>query len=180
MHGMDKEVRCLPLCDQTGQDIIGSNLQTTHIRVAVAASPLAAPFMPVHEELSEDASAVDRKASPKKPITARSSLDVNPVPLASLPRSPPAQTGTPSVSSKAATPVLNAMMMKLGSYCEHGGEALTFLGLDGDGNVSARQLAAGMDRLGHPRLDLDALGRELQTGSFSQNCSVSSAYGQRC
>jgi hypothetical protein len=41
--------------------------------------------------------------------------------------------------------VLDAMMLKLGAHCDHGGEALVFLGLDGDGRVSARQVSLAPD-----------------------------------
>ena len=78
----------------------------------------------------------------------------------------PAPAPTQAVAPQTiATPVLDAMMMKLGAHCEHGGEALVFVGLDGDGRVSARQLSGAMDRLGHPKLDLEVLGKELQAGS---------------
>jgi len=138
----EKDIRYVPVCSRSGQEVAGSNGLVVQICVSIAASPIA-PDIRAEKEWNEDAATAERNP-PKRSQS----------PCAAVPfKTPP-----------LATPVLDALMLKLGSHCEHGGEALTFLGLDADGRVSARQLAAGMDRLGHPRLDLEALGRELQTG----------------
>lgn len=139
-----------PICNRCGQEVKGSNGQCAQISVAIATSPITTEI-PVEKEWTEDAAASAAERNPIKQCPAPAS-DV------------------PCKAAPIMTPVLDAVMIKLGSHCEHGGEALTFLGLDADGRVSARQLAAGMDRIGHPRLDLETLGRELQTGGGSSIC----------
>ena len=147
---VDKETVHMPLYDEAGNDVIGSDGRTTTICVVLSAVPLASQ-PPVQREWSDDATAtcstIERKAAITSPPQRPDRIPAHLVPRAAL--SPP------------ATPVLNALMVKLGSHCEHGGEALSFLGLDSDGKVRSRQLAAGMERLGHPKVDLEVLGREL-------------------
>lgn len=145
-----------PICNRCGQEVKGSNGQCAQISVAISTSPITTEI-PVEKEWSEDAAASAAERNPSKQCPAPAS-DV------------------PCKAAPLMTPVLDAVMIKLGSHCEHGGEALTFLGLDADGRVSARQLAAGMDRIGHPRLDLETLGRELQTGRDNFNLLLDSKH----
>ena len=143
----EKEFRCVPICNRCGEEVAGSNGLIAQISVTIATTPIASE-VPIEKEWSEDAAASAAERNPPK---------LGPVPYSDV----------LCKTAPLATPVLDALMIKLGLQCKHGGEALTFLGLDADGMVSARQLAAGMDRLGHhpiSRLDLEALGRELQTG----------------
>ena len=137
----ERHVHFIQLSDRAGQGVIGSNGHTAQISVAVAAVPCT-PQDPVVKEWSEDAT-TEKRVSPPPP---------------SLPQL--------SRSCVDTTPTLDAVMLKLGSHCAHGGEALSILGLDSDGRVSARQIAACLERLGCPKLDLEVLGRELQSGRY--------------
>ena len=136
----ERHVHFIQLSDRAGQGVIGSNGHTAQISVAVAAVPFT-PQVPVVKEWSEDATTEKRVSPPPSLLQlSRSCVDT--------------------------TPTLDAVMLKLGSHCAHGGEALSTLGLDSDGRVSARQIAACLERLGCPKLDLEVLGRELQSGRY--------------
>jgi hypothetical protein len=125
--GGDTETFTLPVCDRAGQPVAGSNGQATAVVMSAAAVPTQCE-QPVRKEWSEEATtaaaASADRSPPPKPATAGAAR-------------PPANN-TP-------TPVLDAMMLKLGAHCEHGGEALVFLGLDGDGRVSARQVSLALE-----------------------------------
>ena len=125
--GGDKQTLTIPVCDRTGQPVAGSNGKATEVVLSAAAQLVADPTEPaVRKEWSEEATtaaaATSDRSPPPKPTSA--------------PARPPANT---------PTPVLDAMMLKLGAHCDHGGEALVFLGLDGDGRVSARQVSLAPD-----------------------------------
>ena len=134
--GGNTEVRSMSLCDKDGQDVFDSNGQTAEVVVSIKAVLIPA----VAAERVEKEFGIEEPSTPAASSQSRRSV------------TPP---------RAIATPLLDSIMMKLGSRCEHAGKALVFLGLDCDGRLSARHIAAGMDNLGHHEVDLDVLGREL-------------------